>query len=45
VVGGVLAFGVIGAFLGPALLAVGYRLATEWTAPGEPPATPGPAQR
>lgn len=45
VVGGVLAFGVIGAFLGPALLAVGYRLATEWTAPGEPPASPGPAQR
>ena len=33
VLGGVLAFGVIGAFLGPALLAVGYRLALEWTAP------------
>ncbi len=32
VLGGVLGFGVIGAFLGPALLAVGYRLATEWTA-------------
>lgn len=32
VLGGVLAFGVIGAFLGPALLAVGYRLAMEWTA-------------
>lgn len=32
VLGGVLAFGVIGAFLGPALLAVGYRLAIEWTA-------------
>jgi len=32
VLGGVLAFGVIGAFLGPTLLAVGYRLATEWTA-------------
>ena len=31
VLGGVLAFGVIGAFLGPTLLAVGYRLATEWT--------------
>jgi predicted PurR-regulated permease PerM len=32
VLGGVLAFGVIGAFLGPTLLAVGYRLAIEWTA-------------
>lgn len=31
VLGGVLAFGVIGVFLGPTLLAVGYRLATEWT--------------
>ncbi|MEN9316408.1 MAG: hypothetical protein RIS35_2801 [Pseudomonadota bacterium] len=36
VLGGVLAFGVIGAFLGPTLLAVGYRLVTEWTA-GEIP--------
>jgi predicted PurR-regulated permease PerM len=27
-----LAFGVIGLFLGPTLLAVGYRLALEWTA-------------
>jgi len=31
VLGGVLAFGVIGAFLGPTLLAVGYSLALEWT--------------
>lgn len=31
VLGGVLAFGVIGAFLGPALLAVGFRLTAEWT--------------
>jgi predicted PurR-regulated permease PerM len=31
VLGGVLAFGVIGAFLGPTLLAVGYRLVIEWT--------------
>lgn len=37
VLGGVLAFGVIGAFLGPTLLAVGYRLATEWTAAEAPP--------
>lgn len=31
VLGGVLAFGVIGVFLGPTLLAVGYRLLAEWT--------------
>ena len=31
VLGGVLAFGVIGAFLGPTLLALGYRLLGEWT--------------
>lgn len=41
VLGGVLAFGVIGVFLGPALLAVGYRLTTEWTAPTQP-AAPAP---
>jgi predicted PurR-regulated permease PerM len=29
---GALAFGFIGVFLGPTLLAVGYRLITEWTA-------------
>lgn len=32
VLGGVLAFGVIGAFLGPALLAVGFRLLSDWSA-------------
>jgi predicted PurR-regulated permease PerM len=31
VLGGVLAFGVIGVFLGPTLLALGYRLLSEWT--------------
>jgi len=31
VLGGVLAFGVIGAFLGPVLLAVTYQLVIEWT--------------
>ncbi len=31
VVGGVLRFGIIGVFLGPTLLAVGYALLTEWT--------------
>ena len=41
VLGGVLAFGVIGAFLGPTFLALGYRLMTEWTsaAPAPAPAT------
>jgi len=30
VFGGLLAFGFIGLFLGPTLLAVGYRLVTDW---------------
>ena len=30
VIGGALAFGFIGVFLGPTLLAVGYRLIDEW---------------
>lgn len=33
VIGGVLAFGVVGVFLGPTLLAVGFTLVQEWTAP------------
>ncbi len=41
VFGGVVAFGFVGVFLGPTLLAVGYRLLAEWvptvTAPAEPP--------
>lgn len=37
VLGGLLAFGVIGVFLGPTLLAVGYRLAAEWTGVGRTP--------
>ncbi len=42
VLGGVLAFGVIGAFLGPTLLAVGYRLLLEWTgSTTDPDANPG----
>jgi predicted PurR-regulated permease PerM len=36
VLGGVLAFGVIGAFLGPALLAVGFGLLNEWLADSTP---------
>lgn len=43
VLGGALAFGFIGVFLGPTLLAVGYRLLAEWasvsqSAGGSPPA-------
>ena len=34
--GGVLAFGVIGVFLGPTLLALGYRLLSEWTTSAAP---------
>lgn len=51
VIGGLFAFGFIGLFLGPTLLAVGYAVFREWTwsaaveaaaAPaGEPPAPPG----
>jgi predicted PurR-regulated permease PerM len=47
VVGGALTFGFIGVFLGPTLLAVGYRLLAEWIsshrtvpAPTAPPAAP-----
>ena len=42
VVGGALAFGFIGVFLGPTLLAVGYRLVGEW-ASAQPAAAPEPA--
>ena len=34
VIGGALAFGFIGVFIGPTLLAVGYRLVAEWFATG-----------
>jgi len=38
VLGGALAFGFIGVFIGPTLLAVGYRLVQEWSqaSPGSP---------
>ncbi len=36
VLGGALAFGFIGVFLGPTLLAVGYRLVEEWSANARP---------
>jgi predicted PurR-regulated permease PerM len=31
VIGGALAFGLVGVFLGPTLLAVGYRIVEEWS--------------
>ena len=39
VIGGALAFGLVGVFLGPTLLAVAFRLIEEWAV-----APPGPAQ-
>jgi predicted PurR-regulated permease PerM len=36
VVGGVIAFGFIGVFIGPALLAIGYSLLTEWISARKP---------
>lgn len=38
VFGGILAFGFVGIFLGPTLLAVGFNLARRWAAPQAPPA-------
>jgi predicted PurR-regulated permease PerM len=34
VLGGAIAFGFIGVFLGPTLLAVGYRIIADWNASG-----------
>ena len=50
VVGGALAFGFIGVFLGPTLLAVGFRLVEEWNSnnrvvPDDVPATEKPYRR
>ncbi|KQQ91843.1 AI-2E family transporter [Massilia sp. Leaf139] len=36
VLGGVIAFGVVGMFIGPVLLAVGYSLVSEWTGTRDP---------
>jgi predicted PurR-regulated permease PerM len=43
VVGGLLAFGVMGLFVGPVLLAVVYELLVEWVVQGEPQVEPPPA--
>ena len=49
VLGGALTFGFIGVFIGPTLLAVGYRLVEEWVSTGRSqspasPSTPAPKQ-
>lgn len=41
VIGGLLAFGVVGIFVGPVVLAVAYTLADEWAAEGDRPAAEG----
>jgi predicted PurR-regulated permease PerM len=44
VIGGLLGFGLVGIFVGPVVLAVGYTLLEAWMADGDaPPAEPGPA--
>jgi predicted PurR-regulated permease PerM len=45
VLGGAVAFGFIGVFIGPTLLAVGYRIVKEWSAPNSDPAGPPTAQQ
>ena len=40
-IGGVLAFGILGLFLGPVLLAVGYTLLKDWAKDGAPATQPG----
>jgi len=44
VLGGALAFGFIGVFIGPTLLAVGYRLVEEWVSLSRPEPAAGPVQ-
>ena len=41
VVGGAVAFGFLGLFLGPTLLAVGYELIREWNVVEQPDLQPG----
>ena len=42
VIGGLLAFGIIGLFVGPVVLAVSYTLLNEWMREREPPSEPAP---
>ena len=37
VLGGALKFGLLGVFVGPVLLGVGYTLVREWALPNQPP--------
>jgi predicted PurR-regulated permease PerM len=43
VLGGTLAFGFLGLFLGPTLLATGYEIVRDWAQAGPPPAPAGPS--
>jgi len=47
VIGGLLAFGIIGIFIGPVVLAVGYSLLADWvnTSPPSPPTAPSTRPR
>jgi predicted PurR-regulated permease PerM len=42
VIGGLIAFGVIGLFIGPVVLAVGYELLAHWVSQGDSPEEPHP---
>jgi predicted PurR-regulated permease PerM len=42
VIGGLIAFGIIGLFIGPVVLAVAYTLLVEWVSQGTPSDGPGP---
>jgi predicted PurR-regulated permease PerM len=44
-IGGVLAFGFLGLFLGPVLLAVGYTLLKDWAGEGKARPEAGPGAR
>jgi predicted PurR-regulated permease PerM len=42
VIGGLLAFGLVGLFVGPVILAIAYTLLVAWVRAGEPPGAPAP---
>ena len=42
VLGGAIAFGLLGIFLGPTLLAVGYNIFRDWTGVDLPPSSSSP---
>jgi len=42
VIGGLLAFGLVGIFVGPVVLAVAYKLLGDWIAEADPPAAAEP---